>query len=333
MILSRFQDAFKEAGTSDYMYPSEASVRLNYNNYIDKMMEDLSDQMYRKYVQKDKRNEAKVNRPSVLGKLYDFDALYSQINMFDKSRLMSEKLNLIFSIGNFFEAWVIFTLKRMGYSVKTNVEVIRGDLEGHIDIIVTDDDGEDYIIEVKTASSTYFDRILRDGIDDSRGYLTQAACYQNMMGLPLYWLFVNKDTCDLLLVPLNEVVPEDIIQSRYERAHKLSSTIITELKDVFYHAEPPAPSIEKDRYGNHKLDELGNPKLYVPYDCLYPDIYYRLEEGKTSYGKKRNYVVGVKRLFGELVDEDLADFAIQADLEKSEFSYRLSSQFKTWLSS
>lgn len=264
--------------------------------YIGEFGDAITKRLHHQYIES--MFDSTFLRPSCLGKIHPFDLLYSKFQTLPPSSA-SEKSKLIFSLGDWFECWVGLTLKRLGYRVEEDVEFTWQGIKGHTDLIVTDDDGQDYVLEIKTANSRYFNQVRDNGVTDERGYLSQLLIYSSAMRLPGYWLFVNKDNMDMMLIALNEVCPDELRKSKILSYGRLAMqyAFIEDILDIYDMYSPPPPGLERDRYQEPKVPH----RCYVPAYAHYPNVYYQIKEGRTEYGAKRQYVTGMK--YPELINQ------------------------------
>jgi hypothetical protein len=186
---------------------------------------------------------------------------------------------------------------RIGYEIiNKQTDVLWHDVPGHTDTEIRTDTGQRYLIEAKTSSDYYWKDCNRRGYpDDSRGYLTQLVLYADALAYDadnVVWVMLNKSTQELAVLPLSNV-PEEVREEKKERAKELIELYrqTEDLEDVFRLSQPPPPSIEKDKEGNYQRHENGMLKLYPSYTVNYPKELYIMEEGRTKWGAKRNYVI------------------------------------------
>lgn len=306
------------------------SSRSDLEEYITTFTCSIGHQLLRAYYDLEDETKGSLLRPSCIGKHYDFDILLSTLNGESLRKPIDEKLQLTFLLGYFYEAWVGMTLKRLGYNVKEQVDAVDTwtSIKGSIDYVITDDSGQDIILEVKSSSDYYFNKVLESGMSDDRGYITQLCLYQEFSGIPAYWLFINKSDLKMLILPLNEVVPESIRKHKIARARQLAldAPLVKGVDDIWRMVRVPPPSIEMDRLGNY-IKEDGKLKLYIPSNALAPNVYYETYEGKTRYGKKRTYVSGFKY---DRVKVNLEEYAVQSHKVRLEEEALLRQAMEEW---
>lgn len=311
-MLKEFQNIFKNK-SGKYMYPTTPEVLSSHNRYAREMGQVIEEKILKQYSCFDPDECMRLLRPSMVGKVHPFDVLLSKF-MFNYQAILDEKSKLIFSLGDWFEAWVGYTLKRMGYNIKENVEVTWEGMKCHIDYIVTNDYGIDIILEIKTANDRYFNQVRENGVTDERGYLSQLLVYSQAVGMPAYWLFVNKDSMDMMLLPLEEVCSQELRECKIKSISRLCQQYqsVESYNDIFEMYSPPPPAIEKNRYGEYKQPI----KCYVPKWAQYPEVYYNIVKGKTEYKQARDYVISYK--YPEFyTPPDLVAAAIEYDGDKS----------------
>ena len=218
-----------------------------------------------------------------------------------------ETMLLTFALGDWFENWVGFQLRRLGYHIETCVEcstdgqhmVEFEGVKGHLDFIVNDPEtNERFVLEVKTMSTNYFQQffdvkynesdmfILRPGAagDDERGYMTQLATYMHHTGLPGYWIALDKGTRKLAVgSPCSEDVDRALARGR--RIIPILNGI-EKLEDVFTRLRPPpgVPEVYK-RQLTGRL-KLPSTMAYSPVK----NVFYKITEAKNGYGKLTEYV-------------------------------------------
>lgn len=247
----------------------------------------------RQYISTERYNP--ILRLSSLGKSSIIELLAKKFGLIQQGSdgTVSEQCRLRFCIGDVFEPIFGFMLQRYGFSILSMQEEVEWNgVKGHTDMLVTTPNGETCVLELKTANDRYFKQVKKN-IGDERGYLTQLCCYSECLKLPAYWVFLNKDTQEIYVKPLLSVPEEQRMQALKRAKH------ITEIyekcesyEDFPLYCKIPPPSIEKYKDGTYKYHEDGRLKMYIrAYSISNPELFYIMEEGKTDYGSKRNYVI------------------------------------------
>jgi len=218
---------------------------------------------------------------------------------------MDETTSLVFSMGDWFENWVGFQLRRLGYTIEEcnpcsedgqHMAEYHG-VPGHLDFIVQDETGYRFVLEVKTMSSYYFNSFFdvkynesgmflhRENVgDDNRGYLTQLASYMHSTGLPGYWLALDKGSRKMAIGTPNDDECSDVLR-RADRVIPIIQGIET-LEDVFTHLRPPPG--EPEVYKKQLTGRLKVPTALAYWH--YTEAFYDMYTEKNSYGKKTMYV-------------------------------------------
>lgn len=200
---------------------------------------------------------------------------------------ISEKVQLIFILGHFLEMWALDFLTRQGWAVTAQQqEVVLHGVLGHIDAVICKN-GHSFVVDVKSMNARYYERMQRSGVDDSRGYLTQLACYSMCLNIPPVMLCVNKNTAEVMVLEVNAEALESV-QSNIESRIKTLRNVKT-WEDICALPRPPLePEVFKKQHtGRFKLHESVT---YWEYRHLFWDIIVE----KNGYGKPTEYVVGVK---------------------------------------
>lgn len=302
------KDFLSELETS-LIFPEDVEVVLSWRDIATKSALITHDSFIRQYV-KDYQN-GNILRASSIGKMPALDLAAIQFNVISPPSFKpTAQQKLLFWTGDTFESWVYFQLCLMGYTVQQQLEVNYYGIVGHIDFLCTRD-GESFVLETKTANDRYFDQVKKYGVGDERGYLTQLACYSEALGVPGYWLFMNKNTSELLVIPCNK--------EEYEPRLKRVRFIVDGLKQLESFEEayilfrPVPPSVEITRDRKPVLDNDNRPLLYVPSTVANPSLHYITEKRKTKYGAARYYVTAYHPAYGTRSDVH-ADALKQAGL-------------------
>jgi len=195
----------------------------------------------------------------------------------------STPLHHVFHLGDVFEEFVIFQLRRLGYTVTDEQkEVDFMGVPGHIDLVC---DG--WLVEVKTMSDGYFKQFTKFP-NDERGYLTQLAIYAYCTNKEPIWLCFNKGTGEMSLVrPTKFYLDQAVIRAQTIIPLLQGLTDVLETFDVF-DAPPPVPEV-------FKKEETG--KLLIPKSMAYSpylEVFYDIEEELNGYNKPTRYVTGIK---------------------------------------
>lgn len=271
----------------NYLNNDNSSVSVSVEDlkhYGKTIYESFADQ----YSNKSKTKENDWLRVSSLGKPAVELAL-NKLGYIPQNRKFTNKMRHILHTGDMFEAYVRLMLRStpMLEIVSEQQEIVWSDLgiKGHCDFIVSNRSGDAVLIEVKTMSINYFYNFAKENNDD-RGYLTQIAIYSDAVGLPGYFLCLNKVNHEATLIE----PPADKMELARARVKRIVPILknIKSLDDMLNNLSAPPPQEEVVR---------GNPtgKYKVPpsmqYNGLAP-IFYCIEEEKNSYGKLTEYVVG-----------------------------------------
>jgi hypothetical protein len=269
----------------------------SYETFADEMGQAVAHSIKRQYVFEETHNP--VLRLSSLGKTPAFELCAKKVGLLKQSgkHTVSEQHRLLFSIGDYVECWLRFTLKRLGYTIlEEQTDVSWNGVGGHIDFLVSSPDGSIHLLECKSANDYYFTQVKK-GIGDERGYLTQLLTYDECMrekypDLQSHWVFVNKNTSELQVIDL-ESIPKAKRTATLKRAKSVVKAFekCQTADDIYKYTQPPPPSIEQTRTGVLKYWEDGTPKMYVPCSIANPDLCYITESRKTDYGKARLYVL------------------------------------------
>lgn len=277
-----------------YKASTKTKVRLE-KAYAKEAAEVFKHSLIRQYVEDD--TQPSVMRLSQIGRQPALDILARHFGVIPMggSFTVTPQQRYLFHVGDTFEAWITFTLKRLGYTIiESQTTVQYCGVTGHIDFLCQDPtDGEVFVLECKTACSFYFDRCEKSGTWDDRGYLTQLGAYVEAFkdkypDIQGYWLMTNKDTQTFHI----EKVQKERYEPRLERLRKIVNAVntLTRFEDAYTLFRPQPPSVEmrakQPAYWTHN----DRPKLYVPADIKFPDIHYVWYDGKNPYGQHRKYV-------------------------------------------
>jgi hypothetical protein len=289
-------------------------------NFINEFSDDVKHSLRRQFLNEEEHTPLRL---SSVGKTPAFELLAKKLELLPmgSKRTVPESLRLIFTLGDWYESYLLFTLKRIGYEiVETQTEVSWNGISGHIDAIVKDPDGVVRLLEIKSANDWYHSSCVKRGYPlDDRGYLTQLLTYSAATEIPrdrTHWIMWNKNTGQTNVMNLTDV-PHEVAQPRLNRASKIAKAYhACETQfDLYSSVKPPPPSIEKTKDGKPVLDINGMIKLYAPAEVHHPDFCYVIEPGRTKWGKVRKYVVDYNYPdeFQEFKPRNIIQDALKAD--------------------
>lgn len=278
-------------------HPPEVEVITSWQDHAMKSALIGHDSFIRQYVQ-DHQNP-NLLRLSSVGKTPALDLAAIKFGeIIPQPFIVSPVQRLMFWTGDMFESWVYFQLLRLGYTVNTQLDVNYYGIPGHIDFLC-ERDGESFVLETKTANEYYYKQVKENGVGDERGYLTQLGAYSEALGVPGYWLFVNKNTSELQVIPLDK----EQYEPRLKRVRFIVDGLnqLQSFDEAYVLFRPVPPSIELCK-GKPVLDNDNKPLLYVPSTVPNPQIHYVTETRKTKYGAPRKYVTGYHPAYGDRSD-------------------------------
>jgi hypothetical protein len=145
-----------------------------------------------------------------------------------------------------------------------------------------------FVMECKTMSPNYHRKFIKSP-DDERGYVSQLGLYSAALGLPGFWLVMDKATG-----MLNVVSPdEEYTASRVARAVKIFNHIRDNVVDIPSLVEtvpvpPPTPEIFRRSPTGCYL--VPDSMKYSPY----ADVFYTTEQAFNQYKKPTTYVTGFR---------------------------------------
>jgi hypothetical protein len=284
--LLREYDAYK-ASTK-----TQLSLEKKYAKEASKVFEQS---LVRQYVQDN--TEQTIWRLSQVGRQPALDILARYFNVIPLggSFTVTPQQRYLFHVGDTFEAWVVFTLKRLGYTIiESQTSVNYHGVGGHIDFLCQDPtDGEVFVLETKTACSFYFDQCSKYGTDDERGYLTQLGAYvesyrEKYPDIQGYWLMTHKDTQTFHI----ERAEKEKYEPRLDRLRKIvdASSTLTCFDEAYTLFRPQPPSVELKNKQVAYWSHNDRPKLYVPASIKFPDLHYVWYDAKNIYGQPRKYI-------------------------------------------
>lgn len=275
------------------VYPEDLECRELWESYASFASVMTKDSLSRQYVYDDQK--ADVIRLSSVGKTPALDLAAKHFKVLPQGTIstVSAQQRLLFWSGDTFETWVYFQLRRLGYAVTTQLGVEYHGVPGHIDFFCTKNK-KSFVLETKTANDYYFKQVNQYGVGDERGYLTQLGGYAEALNVPAYWLFMNKNTSELSVIPCEK----EVYAPRIRRLDTIIDGLekITTFEEAYEIFRPVPPSVELCK-GKPVLDDNGKPLLYVPSNVSHPDIHYVYETRKTKYSKPRKYVLGYNPLY------------------------------------
>lgn len=278
-------------------YKATTKTKLNLEKkYAKEASKVFEHSLVRQYVEDD--TQQTVWRLSQIGRQPALEILARHFGVIPVggSFTVSPQQRYLFHVGDAFEAWVVFTLKRLGYTIlESQSSVNYCGIGGHIDFLCQDPtDGEVFVLETKTACSFYYDQCSKYGVNDDRGYLTQLGAYVESfrdkypdIDIQGYWLMSHKDNQSFHI----EKVQKEKYEPRLERLRKIvsASKTLTCFDEAYTLFRPVPPSVElKNKQPAYWKDD--RPKLYVPASIKYPDLHYEWYDSKNIYGQPRKYV-------------------------------------------
>lgn len=122
--------------------------------------------------------------------------VYFSISRPDLARPLEPRAKLTFLFGDITEAMIVALAKSAGVNLHSEQETVEFDgVKGHVDGIVTDENGKDYLWECKSMSDISFKMTSTKGIEDTWGYLSQVNVYMDALGLDkAIFTCMNKNT-------------------------------------------------------------------------------------------------------------------------------------------
>jgi hypothetical protein len=165
-----------------------------------------------------------------------------------------------FHFGNTLEHETVLLLKALGYTVEDEQTDLpfEPDVVGHCDGVLNLGGAGRYVFDVKTMSDSSFREFTKEPHDNG-GYLTQLACYHEVLKTDgAFLLAYNKNSHQYRVLPISE----EVLRNKANRAHKVCQLLrgVHTLDDVDQLPTPPAePALWRGR-------EV--PDIWVPHPSL-----------------------------------------------------------------
>lgn len=192
----------------------------------------------------------------------------------------------LFHEGDTFECDAYFHLVRTGVKVLSKQETVdwKG-VSGHVDFVI-ELNGKPTVLELKSAKDSFFNTVLRKGVDEERGYVSQLSIYMDALGMPGAWIVYNKDnSAHTLVIPtLTDV---EIALKRAETIRK-TWEVAECWDDIFQFIRPPEP---KKEYSDKKWTGRYLPPLTLWNSPQTIKLSYITEEGINPKGLPRTYIL------------------------------------------
>ncbi len=156
--------------------------------YVDDVTHGIVRQCFKK------REDKRTLRLSGIGKCLRGQAY--NILGYDKDDYLPPRTKMTFLFGDIIEAIIICLANHAGCDIyEQQAEVVLAGIIGHIDGIIKDENGDEYVVEVKSMSTASFDMFKRNGMTDTFGYVSQANSYAVAYGCKgIVWVGMNKNT-------------------------------------------------------------------------------------------------------------------------------------------
>lgn len=238
-------------------------------------------------VGEDKHDYTKTLRGSMMGK--PIVQIFGQRffpELYEEDGYVTLQQRQLFHEGDTFEADAYFHLVRTGVKVLSKQLTIEyKGVSGHVDFII-EHNGVPTVLELKSAKDSFFNSVLRKGVDEERGYVSQIAIYMDALGMPGAWIVYNKDnSAHTVVIPtLTDV----------EIALKRANTIIKTWEvaecwdDIFQFVRPPEP---KKEYSDKRWTGRYLPPLTLWNSPQTVELCYITEEGMNPKGLPRTYIL------------------------------------------
>lgn len=241
-------------------------------------------------------------RLSQIGKPAVLQALWGLGFEYDGGVALQQRLT--FHLGDVFESLLAFLLEAAGYRIVDHnnstlnhgTDAAGGYIEfmgvrGHSDFVVESPEGEQFIVEAKTANDRYFTQFTKSP-DDERGYVSQLVLYEQALDLPGCWVVFNKNTSEIGV----QFLTDDTRKKAISRAQHIIPLLqgIEHIDDLYFaiqegkvSAPPPVPEVYKrQQTGGY----LVPPSMKF---TKYRHCFYDITVDRNGYGKETEYVVGV----------------------------------------
>jgi CRISPR/Cas system-associated exonuclease Cas4 (RecB family) len=137
----------------------------------------------------------------------DWKGVASPADLTNESALKTGSRQEKFERGRHEEERLIKALQGAGYLVLDRqgaFSVMDGNFQGHIDGTIIDQEGNKYILEIKSTQAKYFNALVRNGVQKTFGsYYLQCQMYMHFIEIPrTLFLAVNKNNGEIYQVVL-----------------------------------------------------------------------------------------------------------------------------------
>lgn len=165
-----------------------------------------------------------------------------------------------FHFGNTLEHETVLLLKALSYRVEDEQTDLpfEPDVVGHCDGVLNLGGEGRWVFDVKTMSDNSFREYTREPHDNS-GYLTQLACYHEVLKTDgAFLLAYNKNTHQYRVLTISD----EVLRNKAHRAHKVCELLrgVRTLDDV---DQLPTPPAEPARWRGRPV-----PDMWVPHPSL-----------------------------------------------------------------
>lgn len=168
-----------------------------------------------------------------------------------------------FERGHREEERILNLLHELGYEISERQKEIshfNGDFKGHIDGIIKDEEGNSYVLEVKTMKQVYFNQVKKHGIRKVyHTYFIQIQMYMHFLNVPRgLFLILNKNDDSIYFEEID--IDSRAVEGTLKRVERI----------ICYGEEMPA-----------RLGTENN----IPYECKFCDFfrYCYKEENKNEF--------------------------------------------------